>query len=49
VTSVPILGSLPILGKLFRKERESVERSNLLIFVTANLVNPSGAHLALRD
>lgn len=49
VTRVPLLGSLPILGKLFRKEAESVERSNLMIFVTANIVNPSGAHLALRN
>ena len=46
VTKVPVLGSLPVLGKLFRKEDDSAERSNLLIFVTANLVNPSGAHLA---
>ncbi|MBI4342894.1 MAG: hypothetical protein HY599_05970 [Candidatus Omnitrophica bacterium] len=46
VTKVPVLGSLPVVGKLFRKEDDSAERSNLLIFVTANLVNPSGAHLA---
>ena len=47
VTKIPFLGSLPVIGKLFRKEDQSVERSNLLIFVTAQLVNPSGAHLAL--
>ena len=45
-TKVPVLGSLPLVGALFRKEADSSERSNLLIFVTANLVNPSGAHLA---
>lgn len=45
-TQVPVLGSLPILGPLFRKDDDSVERSNLLIFVTAQLINPSGAHLA---
>ncbi len=46
VTKVPILGSLPILGALFRKTNDSVERSNLLIFVTASLIDPSGARLA---
>ncbi|MBI4354618.1 MAG: hypothetical protein HY595_05210 [Candidatus Omnitrophica bacterium] len=45
-TQVPVLGSMPVIGSLFRKEDDSVERSNLLIFVTAQLVNPAGAHLA---
>jgi len=45
-TKVPFFGSLPVVGALFRKEGDAVERSNLLIFVTAQLVNPSGAHLA---
>ena len=47
VTKVPVLGSVPVLGKLFQKENGSAERSNLLIFVTASLMNPSGARLAL--
>jgi len=46
-TSIPVLGSLPVIGKLFRKEDQSAERSNLLIFLTAQVVNPSGAHRAL--
>jgi len=45
-TKVPLLGSLPFVGALFRKQNDSEERSNLLIFVTAQLVNPSGANLA---
>ena len=49
VTRLPVLGSLPVIGKLFRKEGETAERSNLLIFVTAQLVNPSGANLARSD
>ncbi len=49
VTRVPLLGSLPLVGALFRKENESLERSNLLIFVTAQLVQPSGTHLVARD
>ena len=46
VTKVPVLGSLPIVGKLFRREDDASERSNLLIFVTAQLVNPAGDRLA---
>lgn len=40
---VPVLGSLPVVGRLFRSEGESSTKRNLLIFVTANLVNPGGA------
>lgn len=40
---VPVLGSIPIIGRLFRSEGESTQKRNLLIFVTANLVNPGGA------
>jgi len=32
-----------LIGRLFRSDGESVQKRNLLIFVTANLVNPSGA------
>jgi len=46
VTKVPVLGSLPLVGKLFRKEDDTSERSNLLIFVTAQLINPAGERLA---
>jgi general secretion pathway protein D len=40
---VPILGDIPLLGRLFRSKGESSQKRNLLIFVTANLVNPGGA------
>ena len=39
---VPILGDLPLLGRLFRTKGESSQKRNLLIFVTASLVNPAG-------
>lgn len=45
-TQVPLLGALPGVGKLFRKENDSVERSNLVIFVTAQLISPQGDRLA---
>jgi len=39
---VPILGDLPLLGRLFRSKGETMQKRNLLIFVTASLVNPGG-------
>ncbi len=44
-TKVPVLGDLPLLGPLFQKRADSVEQSNLLIFVTANLVTPPDSGL----
>ena len=38
----PILGDVPLLGRFFRSEYEVVQQSNLLIFVTAKLINPDG-------
>jgi general secretion pathway protein D len=40
---VPVLGDIPMLGKLFRSEGETRQKRNLLIFVTANLVSPGGS------
>ncbi len=42
---VPILGDIPLLGRLFRSRYEQSEKRNLLIFVTARLVDPSGVAL----
>lgn len=38
-TKVPFLGSLPIIGNAFRSKETSKEKRNLLIFITANIVN----------
>ncbi|MCC7300383.1 MAG: hypothetical protein IT583_04840 [Verrucomicrobia bacterium] len=40
--SVPILGKIPLLGRLFRSEGERTVKRNLLIFVTASQVDASG-------
>lgn len=39
---VPLLGDVPVVGRLFRSKGELSEKTNLLIFVTARLVNPAG-------
>ena len=38
VTRVPFLGSLPILGYLFRNTNDTNERRELLIFITPKIV-----------
>jgi general secretion pathway protein D len=39
---VPLLGDLPLLGRLFRTEAEQRDKRNLMIFVTAKLIDPAG-------
>lgn len=39
---IPILGDIPLLGMLFRSQSEDSVKKNLLIFVTARLVDPAG-------
>jgi general secretion pathway protein D len=38
----PILGDIPIVGRLFRTNVEQHVKRNLIIFVTARLMNPGG-------
>lgn len=46
---VPVLGSIPLLGRLFRSEGERVVKRNLMIFVTATKVAPNGRMVAGRS
>jgi hypothetical protein len=39
---VPVLGSIPLLGRLFRSEGEKSVKRNLMIFVTATQVDVDG-------
>jgi len=39
---IPVLGDLPFIGRLFRSESENHSKRNLMIFVTAHLIDPSG-------
>lgn len=42
---IPILGDLPFIGRAFRSESEQHYKRNLMIFVTAHLIDPSGQRL----
>jgi general secretion pathway protein D len=44
---VPVLGSIPLLGRFFRSEGERSIKKNLLIFVTANRIDSAGYRNAL--
>ena len=46
---VPILGDIPLIGRLFRSRYEHSEKRNLLIFVTARLVDPAGIPVSRSD
>jgi len=39
---VPMLGDLPLVGRLFRSEASMTSKKNLLIFVTPTIIDPSG-------
>ena len=41
-TKVPILGSLPGVGRLFRSDSDQTGKRNLIVFITAKTLNPEG-------
>ncbi len=41
-TKVPILGSIPLIGALFRRQEDTVRKSHLVIVVKAKIIDPSG-------
>ncbi len=41
VTKIPILGDIPLLGRLFRRESNSKERKELVVLVTPKIVDDS--------
>ncbi|HEV2437942.1 MAG TPA: hypothetical protein VG077_18255 [Verrucomicrobiae bacterium] len=39
---VPVIGDLPILGRLFQSQSKASVKRNLMIFVTSTIVDPAG-------
>jgi general secretion pathway protein D len=39
---VPVIGDVPILGRLFQSRTKSSVKKNLMIFVTPTIVDPAG-------
>ncbi|MFC7336521.1 Amuc_1098 family type IV pilus outer membrane protein [Haloferula chungangensis] len=42
---VPILGDIPFIGRLFQSRAENRIKSNLIIFVTANIIDATGRNI----
>ena len=41
----PILGDIPLLGRLFRQQNDRAIKGNMLVFITTRLVNDDGVPL----
>jgi general secretion pathway protein D len=46
---VPILGDIPLAGRLFRSNVDQKIKKNLIVFVTARLMNAEGQPLLQQD
>ena len=46
---VPVFGDLPLIGRFFRSNAESHIRTNLTIFVTADIIDPAGKPVRNRN
>ena len=46
---VPVFGDLPLIGQFFRSNAESHIRRNLVVFVTAEKIDPTGKPTRLRE
>ena len=49
VRKVPVLGSIPLLGWLFRRTQTSTERTDVLIFVTPTIVSDRASADTVRE
>lgn len=45
----PILGTLPLVGRLFQSKTKDAEKINLLVFLTCRLINPDGSPIRERE
>ena len=46
---VPFLGDLPLVGRLFQSQSKTTTKKNLMIFVTATIIDPAGNRLHSDD
>ena len=45
----PILGDIPLIGRLFQSKAKVSEKKNLLIFMTCRMINPDGSPVRERE
>lgn len=46
---MPIVGDVPLLGRLFQSQSKNTTKNNLMIFVTATIVDPAGFRVHTDD
>jgi type II secretory pathway component GspD/PulD (secretin) len=46
---VPVLGDLPLLGRLFQSVYSYSDKENVMIFVTATIIDPAGNRIHTDD
>lgn len=46
---VPVLGDVPIIGRLFQSQSKSDIKRNLMVFVTATMIDPAGNRVHSED
>jgi general secretion pathway protein D len=46
---VPVLGDIPLVGRLFRSESSSTQKKHLIIFVTPTIIDPAGNRFHSED
>jgi general secretion pathway protein D len=46
---VPVLGDLPIVGRMFRTESRFARKKNLVIFVSPTIIDPAGNRVHTDD
>lgn len=46
---VPVIGDIPMLGRLFQSQSKTTTKKNLMIFVTATIVDPAGGRVHSDD
>jgi len=46
---VPIVGDLPLFGRFFQSQSKATDKKNLMIFVTATIVDPAGSRVHSDD
>jgi general secretion pathway protein D len=46
---VPVLGDIPVFGRLFRSEASGTAKKNLIVFVTATIIDPAGNRVHTED
>lgn len=46
---IPILGDIPLVGRVFQSKSQYSQKTNLLIFLTCRLINPNGSPIRERE